>query len=107
MAREPNIAEAVKSGTRRVSKSKTKEPKMYRVLLFNDDYTSMDFVVEILMMVFNKTAATATQVMLDVHRKGSGVCGVYIYDVAVTKVNQVHKLARQNEFPLKCGIEEA
>ncbi|MHB8092372.1 MAG: ATP-dependent Clp protease adapter ClpS [Syntrophales bacterium] len=82
------------------------EPKMYRVLLHNDDYTTMDFVVEILIAVFHKPAAEATRIMLDVHKKGTGVCGVYTYDIARTRVAMVHKLARKREFPLKCSLDE-
>lgn len=83
------------------------EPKMYRVLLHNDHYTTMDFVVEILMVVFNKPAAEATKIMLDVHKKGAGICGVYTYDIASTKVSMVHNMAKRREFPLKCSLEEA
>jgi len=81
------------------------EPKLYRVILHNDHYTTMDFVVEVLMKVFAKPAALATKIMLDVHRRGRGECGVYIYDVAVSKVNQVHAMARRRGFPLKCSYE--
>ena len=84
---------------------KTKSPRMYRVILHNDDYTTMDFVVEVLVSVFRKTAAEATRIMQDVHRKGAGVCGVFIRDVAETKVNQVNQLARENQFPLRCSYE--
>jgi ATP-dependent Clp protease adaptor protein ClpS len=80
---------------------------MFRVILHNDHYTTMDFVVEVLMRVFHKTAAEAIKIMLDVHRRGEGVCGVYVYDIAVTKVFQVHEMARKREFPLKCSYEEA
>ncbi len=83
-----------------------REPKMYRVLLHNDDYTTMEFVVEILISVFHKPAAEATKIMLDVHKKGIGVCGVYTYDIANTRVAMVHELAKKREFPLKCSIEE-
>jgi ATP-dependent Clp protease adaptor protein ClpS len=83
-----------------------KEPKMYRVILHNDHYTTMDFVIEVLIAVFHKPAADATRIMLDVHKRGKGVCGVYTYDIASTKVAQVHTLARQREFPLKCSMEE-
>jgi ATP-dependent Clp protease adaptor protein ClpS len=83
------------------------EPRMFRVILHNDHYTTMDFVVEVLMKVFHKTAAEAIKIMLDVHRKGVGVCGVYTYDIAVTKVAQVHHMAKKDEFPLKCSYEEA
>ncbi|MDM8535481.1 ATP-dependent Clp protease adapter ClpS [Desulfobacterales bacterium HSG17] len=83
-----------------------KEPSMYKVFLHNDDYTTMEFVVEILVFVFNKSAEDATQVMLNVHRQGIGLCGVYTYEVAETKVNTVSTLAKENGFPLKCSMEE-
>jgi len=83
------------------------EPKMYRVILHNDHYTTMDFVVEVLMLVFHKPAAEATKIMLDVHKKGAGMCGVYTYDIASTKVTLVHNMAKRREFPLKCSLEEA
>ena len=83
------------------------EPKMYRVILHNDHYTTMDFVVEVLMLVFHKPAAEATKIMLDVHQKGAGRCGVYTYDIASTKVTLVHNMAKRREFPLKCSLEEA
>jgi ATP-dependent Clp protease adaptor protein ClpS len=86
---------------------KTRKPKMYRVILYNDDYTSMEFVVNILVEIFGKPAAEATKIMLDVHNNGKGVCGVYTYDIALTKVKQVHYEAQKNGFPLKCGCEEA
>lgn len=82
-------------------------PRMYRVLLHNDDYTTMDFVVEVLMSVFHKPAAEATKIMLDVHKKGRGVCGIYSYDIASTKIARVHCMSRQKEFPLRCSMEEA
>ncbi|MBN1381653.1 MAG: ATP-dependent Clp protease adapter ClpS [Deltaproteobacteria bacterium] len=84
-----------------------KEPKMYKVILHNDHYTTMDFVVDVLMSIFHKPAAQATKIMLDVHRKGQGICGVYTYDIAATRVNQVHQRAKQRQFPLKCSLEEA
>ncbi|MCX6558394.1 MAG: ATP-dependent Clp protease adapter ClpS [Candidatus Aminicenantes bacterium] len=84
-----------------------REPKMYRVVLHNDHFTTMEFVVEILVKIFHKPAQEATQIMLDVHRRGSGNCGVYSLDIARTKVAQVHALARQHEFPLRCSYEEA
>jgi ATP-dependent Clp protease adaptor protein ClpS len=84
-----------------------KEPPMYKVILLNDNYTSMEFVVAVLMTVFHKGLPEATDIMLDVHRKGKGTVGLYPYDIAATKVGQVHALARQNEYPLKCDIEEA
>jgi ATP-dependent Clp protease adaptor protein ClpS len=82
------------------------EPPMYKVLLHNDDYTTMEFVVEILMLVFNKPPEEAVEIMLNVHQKGIGICGVYTYEVSETKVNTVHDLARGNGFPLKCTMEE-
>jgi ATP-dependent Clp protease adaptor protein ClpS len=84
-----------------------REPKMYRVILHNDDYSTMDFVIEVLISIFHKPAADATRIMLDVHKKGMGICGVYTYDIAATRVARVHQLAKQREFPLKCSLEEA
>ncbi len=83
-----------------------KEPPFYKVLLHNDDYTSMEFVVEVLMHVFTKPIAEATGIMLNVHKQGTGLCGHYPYDVAETKVETVHLLARERGFPLKCSMEE-
>ncbi len=88
-------------------KPRLQEPKLYRVVLHNDDYTTMDFVVQVIMAVFHKPAAEATKIMLDVHKKGLGVVGVYTLDIAATKVSQVHEMARQNEYPLKASWEEA
>ncbi|MDD5716378.1 MAG: ATP-dependent Clp protease adapter ClpS [Sulfuricurvum sp.] len=82
-------------------------PKQYKVFLLNDDYTSMDFVVEILMKIFRKNVQEAHRIMLEVHQKGRGLCGVYSYELAETKVHQVGKLARENGFPLKAIMEEA
>jgi ATP-dependent Clp protease adaptor protein ClpS len=84
-----------------------KEPDEYRVLLLNDDYTTMEFVVTVIMTVFHKSLPESTRIMLDVHKKGRGTVGIYSYDLAVTKINQVHQLARQNGFPLKCTMEKA
>jgi ATP-dependent Clp protease adaptor protein ClpS len=86
---------------------KLKLPPMYRVLLHNDDYTTMEFVVLVLQSVFRKSPADATQIMLHIHRNGLGVAGVYTYEVAETKVVVVETMARQHEFPLKCTMEEA
>lgn len=82
-------------------------PKMYRVVLLNDDYTPMEFVVMVVQEYFNKDRETATQIMLKVHREGKGVCGVYTRDVAATKVEQVVSHARQSGHPLQCVMEEA
>lgn len=83
-----------------------KEPKLYKVILHNDHYTTMEFVIQVLVTVFHKPAAEATKIMLDVHKKGHGICGVYPFDIAATKVSQVAHLAKQNNFPLKCTYEE-
>jgi ATP-dependent Clp protease adaptor protein ClpS len=82
------------------------EPKMFKVLLHNDDYTSMDFVVEILIGVFHKTHAQAEEIMLQIHEKDKAVCGVYSFEIAQTKAEQVKQKAKQNEFPLLATIEE-
>jgi ATP-dependent Clp protease adaptor protein ClpS len=82
-------------------------PKQYNVFLLNDDYTSMDFVVEILMKLFRKNFQNAYSIMIEVHQRGRGLCGVYPYEVAETKVHQVSVLARENGFPLKAVMEEA
>lgn len=82
-------------------------PKQYKVFLLNDDYTSMDFVIEILMNVFHKNFQEAQRIMMEVHQKGHGLCGVYSYEIAETKVFQVEKHARENGFPLKAFMEEA
>lgn len=104
---DSGIEEILDVKSRETTKIETRTPKMYRVILYNDDYTTMDFVVEILVSVFGKPAAEATRIMLDVHKKGKGVCGVYTHDIAQTKVNQVHQLASKNQFPLRCSYEEA
>ena len=82
------------------------EPPMYKVLLHNDNYTTMEFVIQILMIVFHKSYEEATQIMLNVHRSGIGVCGVFTYEVAETKVDLVNTLAKENECPLKCTMEK-
>lgn len=86
---------------------KVEEPPLYKVILHNDDYTTMDFVVMVLETVFHKSTVEATQVMLDVHQRGAGIAGVYPRDLAETKVAMVFDLARKNEFPLKCSVERA
>ncbi len=87
-------------------KPKTKRPSMYRVLLLNDDYTPMEFVIAILQRIFNKSAEDATRIMLHVHQNGVGVCGVYTYEVAETKVVQVVDAARRAQHPLQCTMEK-
>ncbi|MFT7003831.1 MAG: ATP-dependent Clp protease adaptor protein ClpS [Sulfurimonas sp.] len=83
-----------------------KYPKKYKVFLLNDDYTSMDFVVDILMNIFHKDYAQAEKIMLDIHKKERGLCGVFTHEIAETKVMQVHKKAKDNGFPLKAIMEE-
>ena len=87
-------------------KAKVKSPPMFKVLLLNDDYTPMDFVVVVLQKFFSLSREKATQIMLKVHRDGTGVCGVYARDVAATKVEQVTAFARQHQHPLRCVMEE-
>lgn len=89
------------------AKTLTKTPSKYKVILHNDDYTPMDFVVMVLETFFRKDHASATKIMLEVHNKGFAVCGVYTYDVAETKVAQVTHKARAHEHPLKCTLEKA
>lgn len=88
-------------------KSVTKRPQLYHVVLANDDYTTMEFVVHILESIFDKGPAEAYRIMMEVHTAGRGVCGAYTYEVAETKVAAVHELARSEGFPLRAGIEEA
>jgi len=87
-------------------RKKTKPPSMYKVVLYNDDYTTMEFVIEILQRFFSMTTERAMQIMLEVHNKGSAVCGVYSFDVAESKVAQVIALAQQHGHPLRCDLEE-
>jgi ATP-dependent Clp protease adaptor protein ClpS len=83
----------------------TREPNMYKVLLHNDDYTTMEFVIAILETVFQKSTPDATKIMLNVHREGVGVAGVYTREICETKISLVHQLAKKNEFPLRCSME--
>ncbi|MGH8224463.1 MAG: ATP-dependent Clp protease adapter ClpS [Woeseiaceae bacterium] len=89
------------------AKPKLKRPPLYRVILINDDYTPMEFVVEVLQSIFGMERTRATRVMLEVHTKGKGICGVYSYDIAETKVAQVTSIAQQQQHPLLCTMEEA
>jgi ATP-dependent Clp protease adaptor protein ClpS len=89
------------------TKAKPKKPSQYKVLLLNDDYTPMEFVVMVLKRFFRMDLEQATRVMLHVHQRGVGVCGIFPYEVAETKVNQVMDFARQNQHPLQCTLEKA
>jgi len=100
---EPRIKD--KPGSK--SREKVKEPDEFKVILLNDHYTTMEFVVEVLMVIFHKGIEDANRIMLDVHRKGRGIVGVYTWDIAATKTEQVHAAAKANEFPLRCIIEPA
>jgi len=99
------------SGTREETitqeRAKLQEPPLYKVLLHNDDYTTMDFVVMILEVIFGKNTAEATAIMLSVHNQGQGVAGIYPREIGETKVAEVHQLARKNQYPLKCSLERA
>jgi ATP-dependent Clp protease adaptor protein ClpS len=88
-------------------KPKTQKPSLYRVLILNDDYTPMEFVVEVLERFFAMDRPTATRVMLEVHTRGKGVCGVFTYEIAETKVSQVTSYSREHQHPLLCTLEEA
>jgi len=99
--KQPDIIEVVKEDVQ----ERTKEPPMYRVILHNDDFTTRDFVVEILVHVFHKPTEEAINLMWQVHRNGSGVAGIYPYDVATTKVQAVTGLAREHGFPLRTTME--
>ena len=85
---------------------KTAEPPLFKVLLLNDDYTTMQFVVEVLETVFDKHPAEAFRIMMQVHVQGLGICGVYPFEIAETKVQTVHQMAREHGFPLRAGLEE-
>jgi len=87
-------------------RAKVKKPSMYKVLMLNDDYTPMEFVIHVLERYFAKTTEEATQIMLHVHQKGVGICGVFTFEVAETKVNQTMELARKNQHPLQCTLEK-
>ena len=98
---EPDVKEGVSSET----DQEVDEPPLYKVMLLNDDYTTMEFVVEVLVYVFQKSSEEAMQIMLNVHRRGVGICGIYPFEIAETKVDTVQALARENGFPLKCIME--
>ena len=97
---------ATKLETQLMNVLELKHPKKYKVFLLNDDYSSMDFVIDILITIFHKSYSEAEAIMLEVHKKERGLCGVYTYEIAETKVMQVQKKARDNGFPLKATMEE-
>ncbi len=103
---ESDNGEDLERGVAVKSRPKTKKPSMYKVLMLNDDYTPMEFVIYVLESFFSMSHDEATQVMLHVHQKGVGVCGVFTYEIAETKVNQTMDLAQKNEHPLQCTIEK-
>jgi ATP-dependent Clp protease adaptor protein ClpS len=101
---DPDGGAEGRAGTKTITR--TKKPSLYRVLLLNDDYTPMEFVVYVLERFFQKSREEATTIMLHVHQNGVGVCGVFTYEVAETKVAQVLDLARRHEHPLQCTMEK-
>jgi ATP-dependent Clp protease adaptor protein ClpS len=107
-AREPRRSDTPGNGAAVITRTRTqaKKPNMYRVLLLNDDYTPMEFVISILQSFFNKNSEEATQIMLHVHHNGVGECGVFTYEIAETKVAQVMDHARKNQHPLQCIMEK-
>lgn len=92
--------------TKQKDKVKIKKPKNYKVIMHNDDYTTMEFVIHVLMSIFNKNIVEAEKIMLDVHEKGIGVAGIYSYDIAVTKATTAMSLAKEQDFPFKLTVEE-
>ena len=101
-----NTQESNETGLMLKTRPKTKKPAMYKVLLLNDDFTPMEFVVHVVEKFFAKNRAEATEIMLHVHRRGVGICGVFTYEIAETKVAQVMDFARANEQPLQCTMEK-
>lgn len=104
----PHVAEYIeqpKEGVAVKNKEKVERPTRFKVLLLNDDYTSMEFVVDILQEIFRKQHDEAVTIMLKVHQNGTGVAGVYVKDIAESKIGEVHRSARDQEFPLRCAIE--
>ncbi len=97
---------SISSDTETRGEKRVISPPLFRVYLLNDDYTTMEFVVEILEEVFHKNAVEATRIMIHVHKNGMGLAGIYTFEIAETKVTEVHELAREHGFPLKCKVEE-
>ena len=106
MSNDPDRDNNTERGVATKTRPKTKKPSQYKVLLMNDDYTPMEFVVSILMGVFKRSQEEATKIMMAVHQKGVGVCGIYTFEVAETKVGQVMDAAKRNQHPLKCTLEK-
>ncbi len=106
MADKDNNGNGTSTGVVVKAKPKTKKPSMYKVLLLNDDYTPMEFVVHILERFFGKSTEEANRIMLHVHRRGVGVCGVYTYEIAETKVKQVMDFSQRHQHPLQCTLEK-
>jgi ATP-dependent Clp protease adaptor protein ClpS len=98
----PEIESGLDEGVQEI----IKEPAMFKVIILNDNYTTMEFVIEVLMLVFAKSPEAAAEIMLSVHYQGKGMCGVYPFEIAETKVETVHSLARERGFPLRCTLEE-
>ena len=105
--RKNNSDQNFQTGILLENKPKVKKPSMYNVILINDDYTPMEFVIDILQIFFNKKKEEATQIMLHVHKKGIGVCGTYTYEVAESKCKAVINYAKKNEHPLQCTVEKS
>ena len=105
--KEENNNDDLDTGVLLESKLKTKKPSMYNVLLLNDDYTPMEFVIIVLEGIFNKKQEEATQIMLHVHKNGAGVCGTFTYEVAESKCKAVMDIAKKNEHPLQCTMEKS
>lgn len=95
------------TGIEEKTETRTASPPLFKVLMHNDDYTSMEFVVEMLETVFHKPPPEANRIMLSIHFQGAGVCGTFPFEIAETKVVRVHSLAKEEGFPLKCSLEEA
>lgn len=107
MAEERDIDSIIGTDLDNELEQELKEPEMYTVVLYNDHYTTMEFVVSILRSIFHKPIIEATKIMMDVHKKGKGIVGLYTYDIAATKVAQVRERAKEYEYPLRCAAEKA
>ena len=93
--------------TKQKNEVKIKKPKNYKVVMYNDDYTTMEFVINILVSVFNKKLVEAEKIMIDVHERGKGIAGIYSHDIAITKVSNAMSMAKEKGFPFKLAVEEA